>query len=154
MRAISKILGTFTVCLLVLALLPLAAGGPKSYSMVCKGGGDIKAEFSHVKRGSFHGSSLSITFKKSGSAASSAEPAPGHCAWVDRPLRAEEPSRLVYAPGPGQDFGFIFEGNRWRPGVTEDESLEQLLKAILRPEKFFVRCHRENGWFKIDGVGP
>jgi hypothetical protein len=154
MRAVIRILGTSTACLLVLALPSPAAGAPKSYPMVCKGGGGMKAEFSHVKSGSFHSSSLLITIKKSPSAASDSEPAPGHCAWVDRPLRAEEPSRLAYSPGSGQDFGFSFEGDRWRPGRTEDERLEYLLRAILRPEKFYVRCHRENGWFKVDAVGP
>jgi hypothetical protein len=127
----------------------------KSYPMVCKGGGEMVANFSHVKaRGGFHSTSLSIQFKKSPAAASVREPAAGHCAWVDRAISAEEPSSLAYAPGSGQDFYFELKKDSWRLTRTEDAGLEQIMKAMRSGEKFYVRCRREGTYFKVTSVGP
>ena len=144
-----------TVCLVLLALAQASFAAPKSYPMVCKGGGDMEARFSHVKAsGGFHSTSLAITFKKSRAAASTSEPAPGHCAWLDRPIAGDEPSSLAYAPGASQDFSFTFKGERWTLGDTEDDGLEYILTKMRRGELFYVRCHREVGFLRVDQVGP
>ena len=142
-------------CILLATLLATPSFGATSYPMVCKGGGEMVAKFSHVKsRGDFHSTSLLISFKKSTAAASESEPAPGHCAWVDRPISVEEPSSLAYAPGSGQDFHFEFKGDSWGLTRTEDAGLEQILNAMRRGGKFYIRCHREGTYFKVDSVGP
>jgi hypothetical protein len=154
MKAFCTIFRILTVSLLVLAAGSQAVAA-ESYPMVCKGGGEMVANFSHVKaRGGFHGTSLAIEFKKSPAAASVREPAPGHCAWVDRAISAEEPSSLAYSPGSGQDFFFEFKGDSWRLTKTEDTGLEQIMKALRSGEKFYIRCRREGGFFKINSVGP
>jgi hypothetical protein len=141
--------------ILLLACLIAPPATAKSYPMVCKGGGEMVANFSHVKgRGGFHSTSLSIDFKKSPAAASVREPAPGHCAWVDRAVTAEEPSSLAYSPGSGQDFFFEFKGSSWRLTRTEDSGLEQIMDAVRGGEKFYIRCHRQGTFFKVDSVGP
>jgi hypothetical protein len=153
MKNVRVILPIAAICLLACFLAqPTMA---KSYPMVCKGGGEMVANFSHVKaRGGFHSTSLSIDFKKSPAAASGREPAPGHCAWVDRAISAEEPSSLAYSPGSGQDFFFEFKGSSWRLTRTEDAGLEHIMKAMRSGEKFYIRCHREGAYFKVDSVGP
>ena len=136
-------------------LLTTTSIAATSYPMVCKGGGEMEAKFSHVKsRGDFHSTSLLITFKKSRTAASGTEPAPGHCAWIDRPISAEEPSSLAYGPGSGQDFYFEFKTDSWSLTRTEDAGLEQIMNAMRRGEKFYIRCHREGTYFRVDSVGP
>lgn len=153
MKNVRLTLPITVICLLACFLAqPTIA---KSYPMVCKGGGEMEANFSHVKsRGDFHSTSLSITFKKSPAAASVREPAPGHCAWVDRAISGEEPSSLAYSPGSGQDFYFEFKGSSWRLTRTEDAGLEQIMNAVRDGEKFYIRCHRQGTYFKVDSVGP
>jgi hypothetical protein len=147
--------GALTLCLVFLASVGASLAAPKSYPMVCKGGGDMEASFSHVKaKGGFHGSSLAIKFQKSRTAASSSEPAPGHCAWLDRPISREEPSSLAYAPGAAQDFSFTFKGEIWKLTDTEDEGLKHILTKMRRGELFYLRCHREGGFLRVDHVGP
>jgi hypothetical protein len=153
MTDVHPVLRIAAICLLAfLVVQPLAA---KSYPMVCKGGGEMVVRFSHVKdSGGFHSTSVAIEFKKSRAAASGSEPAPGHCAWVDRPISAEEPSMLAYAPGAGKDFYFDFKADSWQLTKTEDAGLEQILNALRRGGKFYVRCHREGKFLRVDGVGP
>jgi hypothetical protein len=153
MNKACSIAGVIAICLLTSIIAqPVLA---KSYPMVCKGGGEMVANFSHVKaRGGFHSTSLEIKFKKSPAAASVREPAPGHCAWVDRPLSGEEPTSLAYSPGSGQDFFFELKKDGWRLDKSEDAGLEQLLEALRGGEKFYVRCHREGGYLKVDSIGP
>jgi hypothetical protein len=143
------------VCLVFLAVIHASLAAPKSYPLVCKGGGEMEASFSHVKaKGGFHGTSLAIKFQKSRAAASSSEPAPGQCAWLDRPISAEEPSSLAYAPGAGQDFSFTLKGDKWTLADTEDEGLKHILNKMRRGDLFYLRCHREGGFLKVDHVGP
>ena len=85
---------------------------------------------------------------------SSSEPAPGHCAWLDRAISRDEPSSLAYAPGAGQDFSFTFKGDKWTLADTEDDGLKHILNKIRRGELFYLRCHREAGFLKVDHVGP
>jgi hypothetical protein len=140
---------------LLTALMTTTSFAATSYPMVCKGGGEMEAAFSHVKsRGDFHSTSLLITFRKSRAAASGTEPTPGHCAWIDRPISADEPSSLAYSPGSGQDFYFKFRSDSWSLTESEDASLVQIMNAIRRGEKFYIRCHREGTYFKVDSVGP
>jgi hypothetical protein len=153
MKNMRLILPTVAICLL--ACFVAQPSIAKSYPMVCKGGGEMVANFSHVKgRGGFHSTSLSIDFKKSPAAASAREPAAGHCAWVDRAITAEEPSALAYSPGSGQDFFFELKGNSWRLTRTEDSGLQQIMDAIREGEKFYIRCRRQGSYFKVDSVGP
>jgi hypothetical protein len=142
-------------CALLTVLSTTTSIAATSYPMVCKGGGEMEASFSHVKsRGDFHSTSLLITFKKSRAAASVTEPAPGHCAWIDRPISAEEPFSLAYSPGSAQDFHFKFRPESWSLTETEDAGLEQIMHALRRGEKFYIKCHREGTYFKVDSVGP
>jgi hypothetical protein len=153
MKHARSVIGITAICLLICIIAQPAIA--KSYPMVCKGGGEMVANFSHVKaRGGFHSTSLAIEFKKSPAAASVREPAPGQCAWVDRPLSGEEPTSLAYSPGSGQDFFFELRKDGWRLEKSEDAGLEQLLKALRNGEKFYVRCHREGGFLKVDSIGP
>ena len=142
-------------CALLTALLTTTSIAVTSYPMVCKGGGEMEAAFSHVKsRGGLHSTSLLVTFRKSRAAASVTEPAPGHCAWIDRPISVEKPSSFAYGPGSGQDFYFKFTTESWSLTETEDVGLEQIMNAMRRGEKFYIRCHREGTYFKVDTVGP
>jgi hypothetical protein len=146
------LVAAFTLLTALMTTTSIAATG---YPMVCKGGGEMEATFSHVKsRGDFHNTSLLITFRKSRAAASGTEPAAGHCAWIDRPISADEPSSLAYSPGSGQDFYFKFRTDSWSLTETEDAGLEQIMHAMRRGEKFYIRCHREGTYFKVDSVGP
>ena len=155
MRTIHVVLRLLTVCLVFVTGVQISLAAQKSYPMVCRGGGDMEARFSHVKsRGGFHNTSLSVTFKKSPAAASSTEPAPGHCAWLDRPITGEEPSSFAYSPGSSMDFSFVFDADGWTLRDTEDEGLKHILDKMRRGEVFYLRCHREGGYLRVDRVGP
>lgn len=154
MKPFHAILSVSVACLVLLLAVQGTMAAQTSYPMVCKGGGEMKAKFSHAKKGSFRAFSLAITFRKSPRVASGPELAPGHCSWVDRPISREEPNSLAYAPGTGTDFTFSFAKDRWSLVATESEELEQILNAVRRGTVFHVRCHRKQSWFQVDRVGP
>jgi hypothetical protein len=154
MKRFRAIFSLSVACLVFLFAVQGTMAAQTSYPMVCKGGGEMKAQFSHAKKGSFRAFSLAITFRKSPRVASGPDLQPGHCSWVDRPISGEEPNRLAYSPGTGTDFTFSFEKESWSLVATESEGLKQILNAVRRGTIFHVRCHRKQSWFEVDRVGP
>ncbi len=67
---------------------PVSAAGP-SYPMVCRGGGNMQADFTSDGH-------IQLYFSAGRHGAGVAPPRPGECTWLDRGLRSGEPRTLIW----------------------------------------------------------
>jgi len=79
--------GTF-FSLILAVQAPVSAAGP-SYPMVCRGGGNMQADF-------MSNGHIQLYFSAGRHGAGTAPPRPGECTWLDRGLRPGEPRSLVW----------------------------------------------------------
>ena len=153
----------FVAGMLELTWVPQAeAAGPKSYKLMCRGGGIMDARAS-APRGRATSNRFTITFEKSRAAALSRQPEAGQCAWMDRPLNRREPTKLRY----------IFNGaatvNSWvvsyqnqvnSRGISSEvrvlsREAEYLINKVRYGEIFYVHVYNTNrGHMRITKVGP
>lgn len=149
--------------------LPAKPRKPRAYRMECRGGGQMSANYyprgGHVL--------LQINLRKAPFAARARAPAPGECAWVDRPIGQKEPfwlewrfsrsehgiDRIMF----GSDKGV--RGLSLQPNTTkyvsalimevEGTRLERLVSAIHRGDRFAVDCYNDrSGHFIVTRVYP
>jgi hypothetical protein len=144
----SSFLGT---CLLLSMIATPSLAAPKSYTMVCKGGGDMLASIFNAQH-----ATLEIRFKKANTGSAKKPPAPGQCAWLDRGFRAEEPAKLRYR---GKDNPFLslkakssgISIDRWGKGPAAT-----LIQAVISRREFIVQAYfyKKDNRFIITRVGP
>jgi hypothetical protein len=147
------------LCIMFLVCIWIAdASAEQDYPMVCKGGGNMWGEFSL-----YWGNIIVIYFDKSPQAASQQEPAPGTCAWLDRPISPQEPAKLVPSGRCSdtpksvtlryQNITIPLDVNR-----CPDPTLRYLMDAVYNGKLFYVRCYNKEDhgqhWFEITHVGP
>lgn len=154
------------VLLIVFGNAPSIYGDQQSYTLVCRGGGTM--EGSYLNTPSRH--SFSVTFNKSAYSSSKRQPQQGECAWIDRPLRENEPSSL-FIPSLSREIRislkFSSAGARVDEGIGSGITgppqqrliLESLLYAITKGNIFYVRVHRvdtreRTSYFHVDQLGP
>ena len=147
-------IGTIILCIVCMGCLLIAdaSAEPPSYPMVCKGGGNMGAELRTSAK------FIAITFEKSPQAASRQEPAPGTCAWVDRPLSPQEPVMLGLAFQKPPDNFIIRKENitvLFDDQSFQDRNLKYLVDAIYNGRLFYVRCYNDaNHICRITQIGP
>ena len=88
--------------------------GPTSYRVVCRGGGDMAFRIRSSGFG-LAGLMSTVEFRRSATAGDSGL-APGECSWMDRPIGAEEPSRICHRLDP----------NRFDLAWAADDSVKSL----------------------------
>jgi hypothetical protein len=144
------------LCIMFLGCIWIAdsfAEPPPSYQMVCKGGGNMSGSFV-----TYDTKKIVINFAKSPQAGSRQEPAPGTCAWVDRPLNPQEPSTLVFVyekTAMMVDFRYQNMTLRLDPAFTPDGNLRYLWDAVYNGKIFYFRCYNDaRGGLIITHVGP
>jgi hypothetical protein len=135
-----------------------ASAEQPSYVMVCKGGGNMRAEL-HTSEIVGSAQWITIIFEKSPQPASRQEPAPGTCAWVDRPLSPQESSQaeFYFRKLPRtftirqQNITISIDGRNF-----EDQNLKYLVDAIYNGKLFYVRCYNIRGGnlIHITSIGP
>jgi hypothetical protein len=135
-----------------------------SYLMVCKGGGDMVAWIEQNYISSDVRVVVYVTFRASPQAASRQEPAPGTCAWVDRPLSAIEQRDLSLAyQWQGEDVPVHrINLHHGRAEALLDassvpiENLRYLLDAVYNGKLFYVHCYHNqyDHNFRMTGLGP
>lgn len=83
------------VCLLTTAILGMwtaaAVAEPKSYPLTCRGGGDMRFMF---WTDDDWDTRFRVYFRRAAKSAAEQPVPPGHCAWLDRPIGANEPDNL------------------------------------------------------------
>jgi hypothetical protein len=148
------------------------ASAEQDYPMVCKGGGHMKGYIAFTEGSTTSGTlkSLQIEFEKAPQAASRQELPPGTCAWLDRPISAQEPTKLwlsLYSESIRIDFqlnkaminmdvaGTTRDGKivNW----TVDGNIRYLVDAVYNGKLFYVRGYNDpgnRGYIHVDHVGP
>ena len=142
---------------------------PPSYPLVCRGGGSMVLAYGT-------GGTGQVSFERAPRGAGAASPAPGQCAWLDRPLNSKEPLRLVYldrtldprrftlwfsaatAPRPST----IRAGETMLPrqavvvleGVHDSTSPTQVIVEALAGNLFYVQARNENTSLYVTRFGP
>ncbi len=152
MRIINKRHLLISLALLAFLNVSSAFAGGKSYAMVCKGGTGMNMGVTN--RGDT--AHFNISYKKAKFAGTAREPGAGECAWLDRPIAANEPSLLVFkgknpiirlSMGKSRvSIAGYARGNAYTPGHT-------LVTAITRGNKFFLKVRRHGRQFEITKVG-
>jgi hypothetical protein len=158
---------TIMLCLAFLGCIWIAnAAAETLYTMVCKGGGNMQGNFWQAKRADepYVTHVLTITFTAAPQAGSRQEPAPGTCAWVDRPLNAQEQQdmRLAYRLVPSDLYLHSFNVRQRVYEIPLDannisnEQFRYLLDALYNGKLFYVRCFHTPAEhnFTVRAVGP
>ena len=140
----------------ILFLMVLIAGliGPgwapvalaqKGYSMVFRGGGRMTARYIQYPKTRAPMGGLTIYFQRAPVAATRRSPGPGTCAWLDRPLRSNEPNKMFLAR-PNQYISGLWIGQSdISLSRVSGKDLKYLLNAMRSGKKFYVRCYNRKG---------
>jgi len=127
----------------------------RTYVLECRGGGGMNAMV-------FKNGEVTIKGFRSGRAAASARhPGPGECAWLDRPMRRDEPKELWDAHRNSPINYVAISGNttsiRWF-NSTSRYPIISVLKAIQTGQVFLVHVKQirigKRPMFRIERVGP
>lgn len=136
-------------------LAPIASAA-NDYTVVCNSDGNMKTNYIESHNvGSGQRDRVRIRlefqFKKAPTAAGVRQPAPGECAWVDRPFNTKEASRLtLYSDYKRGDFTVSFQGNRLAEINSSNPTVLKLITALRKPGIFYLRV----GLGKITRFGP
>ncbi len=141
----------FTLC----GIFPVSADAKSpSYVLECRGGGGMYASVHKVGSVQIRG------FRSARAAASARHPGPGECAWLDRPMRRDEPKQLWYPRRNSPIESVRVRANATTIGWmdTARYPIITVLKAIQKGKVFLVHVkqvrisHRKV--FRIERVGP
>jgi hypothetical protein len=124
-----------------------------SYPLVCKGGGDMFVEIAH----DFYGKALTllVNFRWSNRAASQAQPAPGHCAWLDRGGRLDEP--IGFRVGFSKNVHVIVNGRgqiQLSSAGPESAPAVKLIQDIMAGRVFYLHAYGGASWLIVTRLGP
>ena len=167
----------FMLCALLVSLVllapstPASADQPRSYPMMCRGGGDMifhvynrRIKIANMVTTDRQNMVLKIWFKKGDRAISDAPLSPGHCTWTDRGISDSEPSVLIIQFGEDLDVEEIMraDGVLLRYEYVGPESKREVAKhvidSILHGENFQVQAYqqqtRDGNYFIAERVGP
>jgi hypothetical protein len=144
-------LSVVAVMLLAMSVVCLtgnpAEAQPKSYPMVCKGGGQMDMGYWKVK-------GFAIFFSKGSRAASAGQPVDGTCAWMDRPVGPKEPSEL-WVPRAKLDVIKTSRGRVKYMRILGGRGINTMIKSVLDKKVFYVHVFKNrNGKLEISRFGP
>ena len=130
---------------------------PPSYRLICRGGGDMYADYHPLGRSQ----ELRITFKRARQAVRDRRPGFGECAWLDRPVSAGEPATLrLVVEGRRSGIHTVrlaFAGKgapypRANIEKVQGASFDRLLVPIARAFLFQVECYNDGESLRITKV--
>lgn len=137
-----------------------ALAEPPSYPMQCTGGPGMRIMVNHdVTAAGIPGTTaMFLYFHKAPAAASTTAPPPGACAWMDRPLNANEPA-VLWIKAPNIAFAFQVMGNGKLAvdatgprlnveGATlaaEAGKWDRVVRAVLKGQSFTVHAYNSSG---------
>jgi hypothetical protein len=133
--------------------------GSKSYPMVCRGGGNMSAMYGRAGGETV----LSIKFERSPHADNDQHPGPGQCAWLDRPLSAEEQLDLRYTSKNNKITNLTIKKGKMDvlkyEGNDGGRNLKVLIDAVHKGQLFNLMVRRDktpwgSPYLKITSVGP
>lgn len=137
-----KVMSTVYIALAsVLFLVSDAMSAPKDYPILCKGGGEMKVNFSTVGGKA----AMTIIINKSKYAGSSGNVGSGECAWLDRPFNAAEASELVIGTKGWEYVGFSVDADTkvissLYLGGSNGKIVKDLFNAIItQGSEFYLR---------------
>lgn len=135
---------------LVGCLWVTTAFAAESYTMVCKGGGGMWIQHWNAPR-----STLEIHFSRASVAASRGEPGPGQCAWVDRPIRLDEPDWMSLGPLDYNPLGRLRIDASGISVISSSGSAMTIINAVKSGSVFYVRARNSRrGYFEVTHIGP
>jgi hypothetical protein len=154
----SALIILLTAGMVMTGSVPDSHAAEPSYPMVCRAGGSMRVVHSPGAPENI----VQIDFQRAASAASRTQPRPGQCAWLDRPIRTDEPTILRLASAPPVERAYVFVH---RPGGIYVElrpeargDFAYLLRAAERGDVFYVKTYQYRGrgerHFVITGTGP
>jgi hypothetical protein len=137
-----------------------AAAEPPSFPMLCHGGGGMRIVVNHdVDSAGMPGATaMYLYFNKAPGPAAHALPPAGSCAWMDRPLNANEPA-VLWIKSPHIAFAFQVMGNgtvvqdATGPRVSvegatiapEAKKWESIVRAAMTGDQFTVHAYNAGG---------
>ena len=98
-----------------------------------------------------------IRFAKARQGAGAHQPAPGECAWVDRPLNSNEPAQLAFYTERGfRGMSMEMQGSNLVAKSYGHDVVRYLAQAIGSQQLFYVRAFNERGRnrLRITRTGP
>lgn len=143
---------------LIACLVSMAyAQQPKSYPLMCKGGGDYTIQ---MRSGVANASPMNYTFKK-GRRAATAGLRPGECTWMDRGFRDNEPAVISFDfKGVRASTNIrstngtvipIFQYAGSNPGKGQ---LRNIIRKIIGGGEFQVYVYSDGRVLKVTKIGP
>lgn len=134
--------------------------GVVEYVMACRTGrGMERREFRHTVPPNTVYPVIVIDFQRASASSRTASPAHGECAWLDRPISAEEPAVLVFntrtfgwAFPDRYSYGDDYESPRYHGTVMLREWAD--LEAALGKRRtiFYAKVFRATRPFEVDNV--
>ena len=125
------------LCLATIALVlssDYAQAEPKSYPLMCRGGGVMKGIFSVWD--------IKVDFIGAKQGAAVRLPQPGECAWLDRGFRSGEPQKFRWAAKRKMLLQAFFESQDVKKILSSSQNFNYLAKGILNGEVFQVHAYR------------
>jgi hypothetical protein len=143
------------VLLLLGASIPDAlAKNPPSYVLMCRGGGDMTISFFQPE----DANALGINFIRAPSAASVSPPGPGQCAWLDRPLSAEEPTSIYWKSAKFHSVQIDINARKqliaYYTNSNVTATLSYLVDSATGGQVFQVHVFNKAGKLHVTRVGP
>jgi hypothetical protein len=139
------------VMLLSAAVSVTADARPAGFQLRCTPGPNMVARVSHETNAEHRilSTVFDISFDVAPQAGSAAEPPPGSCAWLDRPLQPDEPHR-IWAKGDGAGLSWrLTQGGAVPTGAVgpewERQRMETLARYVTGTASFTIWVENTNG---------
>jgi hypothetical protein len=136
----------------ILALCPSLASAQQSFRIICKGGANMKIRISPGDAKNSY-QKLGLFFTKSPRAAGQkgAGLANGTCAWIDRPLNAQEPDILAQDIRKGFQYKVDLDASKHVVRFTPTNSWYNWANVLRVPGKYwtFYAYNTNQGELKI-----
>lgn len=127
---------------------PDAASRPPSYLLVCRGGGDMYANYYSAGAGS----KLQIHFLKARQGANRRAPGPGECTWERRPVNDKEPFWLSFRADEQIAWISVHANRDVIVRQVGGKNLNRLLNAVVDDHLFRVMAYNDGKHFVITGL--
>ena len=120
---------------------PASAQSPQAWPIRCRGGGTMLVQ---LQQNATH-LALEINFSRAPRGAEGNAPGPGQCAWIDRPVSANEPTSLHYSIEGARLSYVSYQGPNYRFLTTTDPTTTNLIRAIFAGRPFTVNAYNSGG---------
>lgn len=149
------IIGVVGVALLVSSSAVTVTAAPDSFALMCRGG-NLMSYSVRKPEGTV---TFEVFFRRAPTAGSVSPPGPGTCAWIDRPVRTDEPNRFrIVAAGPlSVACGYLAGRSGAERCLLRNAPADiwRIREHIRQGRPFQVRVYNDrHGVFIVNRVGP